>query len=79
VDALLVGLLTALGAMLGMVAWHLLARPEAVFALWRDPAEPWPDEHEGTVAALRTAVLALVFLVGFLTGLALSFLTATSG
>ncbi|MEQ1505815.1 MAG: hypothetical protein ABMB14_26510 [Myxococcota bacterium] len=79
-EPLIVGGLTALTAVVGMAFWQVLVRPEALLALWSDPrSEPegWFDLHPGILRALRYALGAVLFLSGFLTGLALTFLLGT--
>lgn len=79
-DAVLVGLLTALTIALGAALWYLLVRPDVVLSLWNEGAatqEGWFEEHPATLTALRWALAVAVFLLGFLTGLATAFLSKT--
>lgn len=79
-EPMLVGLLTAATAVLGVAYWQLLVRPEAMLALWM-PAdhdrEEWFEHHPGAVRALRLTAGGMLFLFGFLTGLTLTFLLGT--
>ena len=78
VDAGVVGLLTSIGAVLAVLTWQLFVHPEALFDLWSTGSEhAWFEHHPGPVSALRVAAGVLLFLSGFMTGLALSFLTGT--
>ncbi len=77
-DAVVVGLLTSIGAVLAVLTWQLYVRPRALFELWSsDNEHAWFDNHPGPVAALRVTACMLVFLIGFMTGVALSFLSGT--
>lgn len=78
-DAIVVGLLTGGAAVVAVLLWQLLVRPEATLAWWagRAPDDRWLDP--ATVRALRMAGGGMVFLLGFLVGLALTFLQATAG
>lgn len=79
-EPLIVGVLTAVTAVLGVAFWQLLVRPETLLALWSDPqgeGEGWFEHHPGALHALRYALGAVLFLSGFLTGLALTFLLST--
>lgn len=79
-EPFIVGVLTAVTAVLGVAFWQLLVRPESLLGLWADPrAEPegWFEHHPGTLVALRYALGTVLFLSGFLTGLALTFLLNT--
>ena len=78
-DAVLVGTLTALTAIAGVFWWQLLVRPDALlhpFGL-HDGEEGWFEHHPGAVRALKLVAGGLVFVLGFLTGLALTFLART--
>lgn len=80
-DALLVGALAALGTVVGMLYWVLLVRPHNLIGLFsapRSPDEAWEEDEDSTYDALRVIGAVLVLLVGFFTGLAVSFLAATS-
>jgi hypothetical protein len=78
-DALLVGVLGAMAALAGLFSWLLMARPEALLGLWRDVDDAdWPAHHPGAVRLLRWLAVGLTFLFGFLTGLAMAFLSRTS-
>jgi hypothetical protein len=79
-EPLLVGVLTALTAVLGVAYWQLLVRPESMLQLWSDPdshRDEWFEHHPGAVRALRYAAGGMVFVFGFLTGLTLTFLLGT--
>lgn len=84
-DVLLVGALAALGTVVGMLYWVLLVRPHNLLGLFSAPPGQAPEltdaaEHasDTTYRALRVIGALLVLLVGFFTGLAVSFLAATS-
>jgi hypothetical protein len=78
-DALFVGTLTAVGAIVGMLYWLLLVRPDALLGLLSDaPETGWFEHHPTTLRALRITGAALVLAIGFLTGLAVAFLAGTS-
>jgi hypothetical protein len=79
-EPFIVGALTAITAMLGVVFWQLLVRPETMLSLWAEPSPrdgDWFQHHPGTLRALRYALGTVLFLSGFLTGLALTFLLGT--
>lgn len=79
-EPLIVGALTAVTAVVGVAFWQLMVRPESLVALWADPrleAEGWFELHPGTLRALRFVLGLVLFLSGFLTGLALTFLLGT--
>jgi len=77
-DAIIVGALTAAGAVSAALAWQLWVHPERLLALWAEPEDDeLVEEHPAAVRAARCAAAGLVVLLGFLTGLALSFLTST--
>ena len=76
-DALLVGLLGAVAALAGLFSWLLMARPEVLLGLWQDRGDEWAT-HPGAVRLLRWVAVAMTFLFGFLTGLAMAFLSRTS-
>jgi hypothetical protein len=60
--------------------WHLLVRPEVTLSLWDDNAlsdESWSVEGGSALYVLRWVLGGLVFAVGFLTGLLLTYLSAT--
>lgn len=83
-DAVLVGALTGLAAVVGVLLWQLLVRPQASLAWWagdgprRPDLDRWIEQHRGALRALRIAGAGIVFLLGFLTGLLLTFLRATA-
>lgn len=78
-DALLVGTLTAVGAMAGMSYWLLLVRPDALLGLLSDaPEAGWFEHHPTALRALRLTGAALVLALGFLTGLVVAFLAGTA-
>lgn len=76
-EPLIVGFLAGTTTVLGIAYWQLLVRPEPLLGLLvrRDD---WLEDHPGSLGALRSALAVLLFLSGFLTGLALTFLTGTS-
>ncbi len=79
-EPFIVGVLTAVTAVLGVAFWQVLVRPESLLALWSDPGPPddgWFEHHPGALRALRYSLGAVLFLSGFLTGLALTFLLGT--
>jgi hypothetical protein len=84
-EPFIVGALTAITAMLGVAFWQLLVRPETMLALWAEPSASassaregdWFQHHPGTLRALRYTLGTVLFLSGFLTGLALTFLLGT--
>jgi len=79
VEPVLVGLMTALTAVLGVAYFQLLVRPGVVLSLWSDPdsGHHWFDGHPGALRWLRVTVGTLLFVSGFFTGLALTFLLGT--
>lgn len=78
-DALLVGALTAVGTVVGMLFWLLLVRPDALLALLSDSSSgSWFEQHPGMLRALRWTSAVLVLFLGFLTGLAVAFLAGTA-
>lgn len=77
-DAVVVGTLTSVAAVLAVLTWQLYVHPEVLLGLWRGSEDTeWFAHHPGALAALRIAAAVLLFLAGFLTGLALSFLAGT--
>lgn len=80
-EPFIVGGLTAITAVLGVAYWQLMVRPETMLALWTDPRKDgdtsWFRHHPGALRALRYALGTVLFLSGFLTGLALTFLLGT--
>ena len=78
-EPLIVGALSAATAVLFLAFFLLLVRPETLLAMWSDPRadEGWFEDHPGALRALRYALGTLLFLSGFLTGLALTFLSGT--
>ncbi|MEZ4234873.1 MAG: hypothetical protein R3F59_01635 [Myxococcota bacterium] len=79
-EPLIVGCLTAATAVVGVAFWQVLVRPESMLALWGDGAsdgDGWFDHHPGALRALRYALGMVLFMSGFLTGLALTFLLGT--
>jgi hypothetical protein len=78
-EPVLVGLSTALTAVLGVAYFQLLVRPGVVLSLWSDPEEghAWFDGHPGALRLLRWVAGGLVFVSGFFTGLSLTFLLGT--
>ena len=79
VEPLLVGTLTAITAVLGVAYFQLLVRPEVLLSLWSDPdgEHPWFEGHPGALRLLRVVAGSTLFISGFLTGLALTFLLGT--
>jgi hypothetical protein len=78
IDAIVVGVLTSGAAVLAVLTWQLYVNPEMLLGLWGGSDDPaWFETHPGALAALRLASAVLVFVAGFLTGLALSFLSST--
>ena len=79
VEPFLVGLLTAVTAVLGVAYFQLLVRPEVLLGLWTDPDEQhaWFEGHPGALRLLRIVGGSTLFISGFLTGLALTFLLGT--
>jgi hypothetical protein len=78
-DALVIGGLTAVTAVVGVFWWQLLVQPDALLAGWARDAEEqqWFEHHPALLAALRWVAGSLVFVLGFGTGLALTFLART--
>ena len=78
-EPLIVGALSAATAVLLLAFFLLLVRPEALLAMWSDPRgdDGWFEHHPGALRALRYALGSLLFVSGFLTGLALTFLSGT--
>ena len=81
-EPFIVGLLAGVTAMLGVAFWQLLVGPDRLLALLprsrsRDD-DGWFEEHPAALRGLTMAVGLVLFLSGFLTGLALTFLTGTS-
>jgi hypothetical protein len=80
-EPMIVGCLTAATAVVGVAFWQVLVRPESMLALWAEPPRPdgvgWFDHHPGALRALRYALGMVLFMSGFLTGLALTFLLGT--
>lgn len=81
-EAVLVGLLTASTLILGAALWYLLVRPDVLLSLLGHGAvtseEGWFEEHPAALDALRWVLAGAVFLMGFLTGLAVAFLGSTA-
>ncbi len=81
-DAAVVGALTAATAVASLLLWMLLVRPEITLSLFSDVAaarDPWFEHHPGALRALRWAMAAVIVVLAFLTGLALTFLSTTRG
>ena len=82
-EPVIVGGLSAATAVLFLAFFLLLVRPETLLAMWSDPraessdGEGWFDHHPAALRGLRYALGTLLFLSGFLTGLALTFLSGT--
>jgi hypothetical protein len=79
VDALLVGTRAGITVALGTVLWYLLVQPDLLLsAIDLGGAEDdWIGAGSGTLRVLQIATAAVVFLMGFLTGLAVAFLAIT--
>ncbi len=71
------GFLAGATTVLGITFWQLLVRPEPLLSLLV-PNDDWLEGHPGAIRALRSAAAVLLFVSGFLTGLALTFLSGTS-
>lgn len=79
-DAVVVGLLTALTLALGSALWTLLVHPDVLLARWSRGGmtqEGWFEEHPAALSALRWVLGGVLFLFGFLTGLVTAFLSRT--
>ena len=78
-EQVIVGWLTAVTFVLVVAFWQLLVRPERLLGLWADPDadDGWFDDHPGALRGLRCALGTVLFLSGFLTGLAVTFLLGT--
>jgi hypothetical protein len=78
-EPLIVGMMTAGTAVLGVGYFQLLTRPETFLSLWAAPDDrhPWFDAHPGALRALRIVSGGVLFLCGFMTGLTLTFLLGT--
>lgn len=80
-ETLLVAALTGAGGVAGALLWLVRARPGVILAWW-GVAETEVQEHGVVASALRAlsaALATIVLLLGFLTGLALSSLGASTG
>jgi len=81
-DAALMGVLTSISAVAGALVWQLLVRPEDALRYWTDQAvideESWFEHHPAALRALRTLGAALLLVLGFMCGFALTLLTQTS-
>lgn len=79
IEAGVVALLGALTVSAMVVAWQLAVRPDLMLGMWGEPERGgWFDHHPGALRGLRLALGVVVFLMGFLTGLCLTFLTGTA-
>jgi hypothetical protein len=76
-EPLIVGGLAGATTVLGIAYWQLLVRPEPLLSLW-GRREDWLETNPASLRALQAVLGVLLFLSGFLTGLALTFLTGTS-
>ncbi len=76
-DAVLVGSLTALTAVAGVFWWQLMVHPDTLLHPFGTAEDGWFEHHPAAVRALRLVAGSLVFVLGFLTGLALAFLART--
>jgi hypothetical protein len=80
VDAVLGGVLLALTLAVGGVFWLLLVQPDVMLSMWQDgnvTQENWFEHHPVGLRALRWTMGGTLFLFGFLTGLAWTFLIST--
>jgi hypothetical protein len=78
-EPIIVGALAGTTAVLGVGYWQLLVGPDRLLSLWggrRD--EGWFEHHPAALRGLVISLGVVLFLSGFLTGLALTFLTGTS-
>lgn len=78
-EVLIVGVLCGSAFVVSALLWHVHVRPDLVLDLLHDPSRPSPPPDPRAVALLRWALSFAVLSLGFLTGAALSFLTATQG
>lgn len=80
-DSLVVAALTGVGGSAGALLWLVRARPEVVLTWWGVEATDALEDDvvAGALRALSLALGAIVLLLGFLTGFALSVLGATVG
>lgn len=78
-EGLLGGILSMLTLGLAALYWQLLVNPEVLLSLWHDaPQDGWFEEqHPAGLRALRWVTGATLVLLGFLTGLAYTFLLST--
>ena len=76
IDHLLVAALLAATLGLATATWYALTMPEVLLSLWQQGDEPWLDEADAPVAALRWAMGGLLVVLSFLCGFALIFLAA---
>lgn len=77
-EAVVVGVLTAITVGLGTVFWYLLVAPERVMVLFGDLSDEWFEgDGGGSVRALTWALGIVVFLCAFLTGGVVAFLART--
>ncbi len=78
-EPLIVGALAGTTAVLGVGFWQLLVGPDRLLGLWSEKRdEAWFDHHPAALRGLIVTFGLVLFLSGFLTGLALTFLTGTS-
>lgn len=79
-ETLVVGGLCALSFLLASLLWQALVDPGVLLSMFDDrdlTGEAWEQESDVAVAFLRWTLAGLVLVFGFLTGLALVFLTGT--
>ena len=81
VEALVIGILTSIAAVCGALFWKLLVHPEDALAFWSERTltddGSWFDHNPASIRALRALGAGLLFVLGFVTGYALTFLTQT--
>ena len=73
------GVLMAVTLVLAGIYWKLLVRPEVLLSLWLDGRQDgwFEEQHPAGLRALRWVTGVLLVVMGFLTGLAWSFLLST--
>jgi hypothetical protein len=81
-DAVLIGILTSVAAVVGALFWQLLVHPDETLHRWSEPGviheEGWFEDHPAALRALRLLGGGLLVVLGFITGFALTLLTQTS-
>lgn len=75
-----VGLLVALVTAVGLGLWTTMVQPDTVRALFRGKGatSEWLEEEPTSLVALTWGLGTLLFLLGFLCGMAIAFLAGTS-